>query len=108
MPETDLSVPPAAAPDADEAPLGRLLAGLPERLQRWIAWLRRPQSRWVRLPLGTAMVLGGFLGFLPVLGFWMVPVGLILLGEDIPVVRRYTLRALGAAQGWWDRRRGRA
>ena len=54
------------------------------------------------------MVLGGLLGFLPILGFWMVPVGLILLGEDIPVLRRYTLRALGAAQAWQDRRRGRS
>ena len=108
MPTTAMSLPPLPATDADEIALARLLASLPQRLQRWVAWLRRPQSKWIRLPIGVAMVLGGLLGFLPILGFWMVPVGLILLGEDIPVLRRYTLRALGAAQAWWDRRRGRS
>jgi hypothetical protein len=53
------------------------------------------------------MIMGGLVGFLPIVGFWMLPVGLLLIGEDIPVVKRLTLRALGAAQGWWDRRRGR-
>ncbi len=48
------------------------------------------------------MILGGLCGFLPILGFWMLPVGLILVGEDIPVIKRLTLRALGALQGWWD------
>ena len=91
----------------DERPLDRLLASLPASMRRWINWLRRPEARWVRLPLGVLMVLGGLAGFLPILGFWMVPVGLVLLGEDIPPVKRLTMRALAAAQGWWDRRQGR-
>jgi hypothetical protein len=53
------------------------------------------------------MILGGIFGFLPILGFWMLPVGLILLGEDIPAVKRMTLRVLGTLQGWWDGLRGR-
>ncbi|MDQ2805153.1 MAG: hypothetical protein M3Y41_21680 [Pseudomonadota bacterium] len=48
---------------------------------------------------------GGVLGFLPILGFWMVPLGLLLLAKDLPVLRRPTMRALGAIQGWWDQRR---
>lgn len=51
------------------------------------------------------MIAGGFLGFLPVLGFWMVPVGALLIGEDVPPVRRATLHLLGRAQHWWDHRR---
>ncbi len=92
----------------DERPLERLLDAMPAFARRWFASLLRPEARRVRLPVGVLMVLGGFAGFLPVLGFWMVPVGLVLLGEDIPAIRRPTLRVLGAVQGWWDRRRGRA
>ncbi|MGI4976588.1 MAG: hypothetical protein ACRYG6_06565 [Janthinobacterium lividum] len=92
----------------DERPLKRLLAAMPAFAQRWFAWLRRPDAKWVRLPVGVLMILGGFAGFLPILGFWMIPVGLFLLGEDIPAVKRLTMRALAAVQGWWDRRRGRA
>jgi hypothetical protein len=82
--------------------LQRLLNALPHPAQRSYTWLIRREGRWLRLPLGVALVAGGTLGFLPVLGFWMLPVGALLLGEDIPPVRRLTLRALGTAQGWWD------
>ena len=50
----------------------------------------------------------GVVGFLPILGFWMLPLGALLLAEDLPFLRKPTLRALGAVQQWWDRRRGRA
>ncbi len=46
---------------------------------------------------------GGFLWFLPVLGFWMLPVGVILLAEDVPRMKRPAMWALGAVQAWWDR-----
>ena len=39
------------------------------------------------------------------LGFWMLPIGALLIGEDIPPVRRATLRALGKVMRWWDARR---
>ena len=87
----------------------RLLNALPHPARRSYTWLIRREARWLRLPLGLALIAGGILGFLPVLGVWMVPVGALLLGEDIPPVRRLTLRALGKAQQWWDawRRRKR-
>jgi len=37
---------------------------------------------------GIPFIVGGFFGFLPILGFWMVPVGLILIATDIPPLRR--------------------
>ena len=92
----------------DERPLERLLDALPGFVRSRVAWLRRPDAKWVRLPVGVLLILGGLVGFLPILGFWMVPVGLVLLGEDIPALKRCTMRALAAVQGWWDRRRGRA
>jgi hypothetical protein len=89
--------------------LRRLLDALPHPARRSYIWLIRPEGRWLRRPLSVALICGGILGFLPVLGFWMVPVGALLLGEDVPPVRRLTLRALGASQHWWDvvRSRGR-
>lgn len=85
----------------------RLLAALPGPVRRGYARLTRPGWGWVRVPLGVLLTFGGFLGFLPILGFWMVPLGLLLLSEDVPFLRRPTMGALGAVQRWWDRRRGR-
>jgi hypothetical protein len=45
-------------------------------------------NRWVRMTLGFLLVIGGFLGALPVLGFWMLPLGLILLSVDFPWAKR--------------------
>lgn len=66
---------------------------------------RLPQSRWVRLGIGLLLVLGGLVGFLPVLGFWMVPLGLLVLSVDLPIVRRWR-RALQVRWEKW--RRGEA
>lgn len=91
----------------DEAPLHRLLGSLPAPVARGFHALRQPGRRWVRLPLGVLCIGGGFLWFLPVLGFWMLPVGVILLAEDVPGIKRPAMRALGAVQARWDRgRRG--
>jgi hypothetical protein len=49
--------------------------------------LRQRHYRFVRIPLGVLLVLGGLFGFLPVLGLWMLPLGLLLLAVDIPHLR---------------------
>lgn len=59
---------------------------LPRVFARLIDWVRRPTSRLVRLPVGGLLVLGGVFGFLPVLGFWMLPLGLILIARDVPAL----------------------
>ena len=48
----------------------------------------KSHPRWVRIPLGILLVFGGILGALPVLGFWMIPLGLILLSVDFPWAKR--------------------
>lgn len=42
----------------------------------------------LRLLLGTLCVIGGIFGFLPILGFWLIPVGLVLFAWDVPRYRR--------------------
>ena len=61
-----------------------------------------PQSKPIRIGLGILLIAGGVLGFLPVLGFWMVPLGLLVLSVDLPVVRRWR-RQLTV---WWHRKKG--
>jgi len=56
--------------------------------------LRRPSARWLRIPAGVALVIGGFGGMLPILGFWMLPLGLALLADDAPPLRRARDRLL--------------
>jgi len=38
--------------------------------------------------IGCSFIIGGILGFLPVLGFWMLPVGLVILSRDSRRIRR--------------------
>lgn len=52
-------------------------------------WLRKPSSRWIRIPIGLLLIAAGLVGvFLPVLGAWMVIPGLLLLAIDVPFLRR--------------------
>jgi hypothetical protein len=71
-----------------EQHIERLIGRLPERLQTIIRWLRRPGLRWVRVLAGLLFIASAFLSILPVFGIWMLPLGLMLLAEDIPPVRR--------------------
>jgi hypothetical protein len=50
--------------------------------------VRLPQSRLLRIGLGLALCVGGVLGFLPILGFWMLPLGIIVLAVDFPPAHR--------------------
>ena len=94
--------------DATHDPrLLRLLNALPHPARRSYTWLIRPEAKWLRLPLSVVLIAGGVFSFLPVFGLWMLPIGALLLGEDIPPVRRATLRALGRTQPWWARWRPR-
>ena len=54
----------------------------------------------LRVALGLALVVGGIIGFLPILGFWMVPLGVFVLSIDIPIVGRWWARL----ETWWKER----
>jgi hypothetical protein len=59
-----------------------------------------PRSPWLRLVLGTALVLGGLIGFLPILGFWMIPLGLLVLSIDLAIVRRWRRQGVVRHAPW--------
>ena len=59
-----------------------------------------PRSKPIRIIMGIVLILLGFVGFLPIIGFWMIPLGIIVLSIDIPPVRRARRRFVV----WWERR----
>lgn len=74
--------------------LDRLIERLPPRLRQTVRWLRKPSSRWARIPAGVLLTIGGLLWILPLLGLWMLPVGLLLLADDIALLGRGRARIL--------------
>lgn len=63
-----------------------------------------PRNRAVRIFLGALLSLGGVAGIvLPVLGLWMLPLGIGVLSVDIPAVRRLARKA----KVKWGNMRGR-
>lgn len=63
--------------------------------------LHIPGPPLVRIVLGIVLICGGILGFLPILGFWMLPLGVVVLSVDLHPVRRVRRRV----EVWWGRKR---
>ena len=72
----------------------RLLRQVDRLARRWprlLGWLPAMGCRWcilLRVPLALALILGGVFSFLPVLGLWMLPLGVMLLALDVPRLQR--------------------
>jgi hypothetical protein len=67
--------------------------------------LFRQIGRGLRIVLGVILIIGGLLGFLPILGFWMLPLGVIVLAREIPAVARLVERVKHRWRRWrWSRR----
>lgn len=60
-----------------------------------------PRSRAARVTIGVVLIVLGIFGFLPVLGFWMIPLGLLVLSYEFATVRRLRRRVAI----WWEKRR---
>ncbi len=60
-----------------------------------------PSWKPLRIALGIAFLIGGVFAILPVLGLWMIPVGLLILSVDFPPVRRFRRRMTS----WYGRSR---
>ena len=64
-----------------------------------------PRSPFVRVAMGVALILGGLVGFLPIVGFWMIPLGLLVLAIDYPPAGRLARNILARIRLWRQRRR---
>jgi hypothetical protein len=87
-------------PAGDDPRLAILIDRLPASLATIVRFLRLPSGRWLRIPAGLLLICGGFLSFLPILGIWMLPLGFLLLAEDLPMLRSWRSRILD----WIERR----
>ncbi len=77
---------------------------LPAGPARFIGWLRKPSSRYVRIPIAILLIIGGIFSFLPVLGLWMLPLGLLLFAQDVPILQKPMARMLGWIERKWIER----
>ena len=77
---------------------------LPPRPAKFVSWIRKPSSIYARIPLAILLVAGGFLSFLPVLGLWMLPLGLVLFAQDVPFLQKPMARMLGWVERKWIER----
>jgi hypothetical protein len=86
--------------------LDRYLAAIGAYLPVWfcrtVIWLRKPSRVLVRVAVALLLIAGGFLSFLPVLGLWMLPLGLIIISQDLPFLQRPLLRVFQWADRKWQ------
>lgn len=64
-----------------------------------------PASPLIRVILGVLLIIGGILGFLPILGFWMIPLGVLVLSVDLHFVRRRRRQTEVKILRWWRARK---
>jgi hypothetical protein len=81
---------------ADLSRWGRIVARLraafsKARLRRAVHWGQANVPPGVRSVLGILLIVAGCFGFLPILGFWMIPLGGAFIALDIPPWRRRLL-----------------
>lgn len=53
------------------------------RMRRLLVRIRTRVPPGLRIILGLLLIVGGVFGFLPVLGFWMVPLGIAVAALDL-------------------------
>jgi hypothetical protein len=70
--------------------------------------VKLPKSVAGRRVLGAGLVTGGVLSFLPVLGIWMLPLGLVVLSADSKRVRRLRRRSDVVVMRWWRAKQRKA
>jgi hypothetical protein len=82
--------------------ISRLERGVPV-LGGALRAISAPGRAVIRLPVAVLFILGGFVGFLPIVGFWMLPLGLLLLAIDLPRLRPFVATLSVRLRAWLRR-----
>jgi len=80
---------------------------LPGRFRRFARWLRRPTMLPARIVVSILLIIGGIFSFLPILGFWMLPLGLLVIAQDLPFLQRPLVRLFQWGERKWTQWRSR-
>jgi hypothetical protein len=75
---------------------------VPIRVSQSIQWLRKPSSFAVRLVVALLLILGGIFSVLPLLGLWMLPLGLLFIAQDVPILQKPLVGALAWVEAKWE------
>ena len=59
-----------------------------QALSKALYWTERRVPTGLRTVCGILLIIGGIFGFLPVLGFWMLPLGVAFIALDFKVISR--------------------
>ena len=105
---------PAPPKDRHLRRLDRQIAALARAAPRLGRIVRPVRERWgaaIRIPVALLLIMGSLLAILPIFGLWMLPLGLVLLAVDLPLLRPAVaaaivrLRRRWATPGRWRRPR---
>ena len=69
-------------------------AAIRDKLRPVLSRIYAKVPRGGRFVLGLLLMVGGLFGFLPILGFWMLPLGIMVASFDVRLFWR-----------WWSLRR---
>jgi hypothetical protein len=75
---------------------------LPNWLARFLHWLRQPSMLVVRILVCVLLIAGGIFSFLPILGFWMLPLGLMIIAQDLPFLQPPLVRIFQWTERKWE------
>lgn len=87
-----------------------VLRGRNARLDRFLDWIESDRTRIYRVPVAILLLFGGIMSVLPLLGLWMLPLGILLLAIDLPLLRGPVTHAtirIRRRMGRWLHRRSR-
>src|SRR5688572_23021627 len=79
----------------------RLEHEVPDRVARLLRWLRQPKERVARWSVGILLIVLSFFSFLPVIGIEFLPIGLMLIAQDVPFLRKPVARVMMWLERKW-------
>ena len=101
MPDSDDLDSDRIIPRTNESGKSRLKREIARTSYRILKWGNDHVPTGLRSLCGLGLMVGGIFGFLPILGFWMFPLGVALVLLDIPFTKDKILKKIeGLSEQW--------